>query len=255
MDLATVIGIFSSFTLVMVAITMDGSLGMFLNKPGALIVLGGTLGVTLVNYPLRDVLRLLAVLKHVFVHRLEPVPLLIKQFVDLSYRARREGILSLETAVRQMKDPFMAKGLRMTIDGVELAVIKEVMETDIDYVAERHRLGADIFTSMGTYAPALGMIGTLIGLVQMLRTMNDPSAIGPGMAVALMTTFYGAVLANMVFLPMGGKLKNRSAEEVMIKELIMHGVLGIARGDNPRVMEQKLHSFIPVALRTSSFAD
>jgi chemotaxis protein MotA len=173
--------------------------------------------------------------------------------VELSHRARKDGILSLEPTVRAMDDRFMAKGLQMTIDGVEPTVVKETLETEIDNVIERHRVGADIFTSMGTFAPALGMIGTLIGLVQMLRTMNDPSAIGPGMAVALMTTFYGAVLANMLFLPMSGKLRNRSAEEVVMKELILQGVLGIARGDNPRVLEQKLHSFIPASMRTSSF--
>jgi chemotaxis protein MotA len=253
MDLATIIGTISAFALVVIAIFMGGDLGMFLDVPSLLIVVGGTLGVTLINYPLRDLLKLMSVVKRVFVERLNSAPKVIHDFVELSHRARKDGILSLEPTVRAMDDRFMAKGLQMTIDGVEPTVVKETLETEIDNVIERHRVGADIFTSMGTFAPALGMIGTLIGLVQMLRTMNDPSAIGPGMAVALMTTFYGAVLANMLFLPMSGKLRNRSAEEVVMKELILQGVLGIARGDNPRVLEQKLHSFIPASMRTSSF--
>lgn len=253
MDLATIIGIVSAFALVVIAISMGGTLGMFWDVPSLLIVMGGTLGVTLINYPLRDLLKLLGVTKHVFVGRLRSAPEIIYHFVELSHRARKDGILSLEPAVKVLEDPFMAKGLQMTIDGVDLTVVKDILETEIDNVMERHRVGADIFTSMGTFAPALGMIGTLIGLVQMLRTMDDPSSIGPAMAVAIITTFYGAVLANMLFLPMSGKLRNRSAEEVMIKELMLHGVLGIARGDNPRVLEQKLHSFVPASLRISAF--
>jgi chemotaxis protein MotA len=253
MDLATIIGIISAFALVVIAISMGGTLGMFWDIPSLLIVLGGTLGVTLINYPLRDLLKLVSVVKHVFVERLRSVPHIIYDFVQLAHQARKDGILSLEPAVRALDDPFMAKGLQMTIDGVELSLVKEILESEIENVMERHRVGADIFTSMGTFAPALGMIGTLIGLVQMLRTMNDPSSIGPAMAVAIITTFYGAVLANMLFLPMSGKLRNRSAEEVMIKELVLQGVLGIARGDNPRVLEQKLHSFVPASLRVSAF--
>ncbi|MFH1060206.1 MAG: MotA/TolQ/ExbB proton channel family protein [Pseudomonadota bacterium] len=253
MDLATVVGITSAFALVVVAMTLGGSISMFIDIPSALIVFGGTLGVTLINYPLRDVLKLVAVTKHVFFQKLHSAPEMIARFVELSSKARREGILALEPAVRELDDAFFAKGLQLTIDGVEPPAIKEILETEIDYVAERHRLGAEIFMTLGTFAPALGMIGTLTGLVQMLQNMSDPSSIGPAMAVAIITTFYGAVLANMLFLPMSGKLKNRSAEEVMIKELMLHGILAIARGDNPRVIEQKLHSFIPPAARTSAF--
>ena len=253
MDLATVIGITSAFALVVIAMTLGGSITMFFDIPSVLIVVGGTLGVTLINYPLRDVLKVVAVTKHVFFQKLQSAPEMITRFVDLSTKARREGILALEPAVRELDDPFFAKGLQLTIDGVEPPAIKEILETEIDYVAERHRLGAEIFMTLGTFAPALGMIGTLIGLVQMLQNMSDPSSIGPAMAVAIITTFYGAVLANMVFLPMSGKLRNRSAEEVMIKELMLHGILAIARGDNPRVIEQKLHSFIPPSSRVSAF--
>jgi len=253
MDLATIVGIGSSFALVVIAMMLGGSILMFWDIPSVLIVVGGTIGVTLINYPLRDVLKVMGIVKHVFLHKLITVPQLITQFVEFATRARREGILALETSMKEVDDPFLQKGLQLTIDGLEPGNIKEILETEIDYVAERHRLGAEIFMTMGTFAPALGMIGTLIGLVQMLKAMDDPSNIGPAMAVAIITTFYGAVLANMLFLPMSGKLKNRSSEEVMIKELMLNGILSIARGDNPRVIEQKLHSFLPPSLRQSVF--
>jgi chemotaxis protein MotA len=253
MDLATVIGIVSAFALVIIAMTLGGSILMFIDIPSLMIVVGGTIGVTLINYPLRDVLKLVGIVKNVFFHKLVAVPQLIAQFVEYATKARREGILALEATLKEVDDPFLAKGLQLTIDGLEPANIKEILETEIDYIAERHRLGAEIFMTMGTFAPALGMIGTLIGLVQMLQSMNDPSSIGPAMAVAIITTFYGAVMANMVFLPISGKLRNRSQEEVMIKEIMLNGILSIARGDNPRVIEQKLHSFLPPAMRQSVF--
>ena len=253
MDLATIIGIVSAFALVFIAMTLGGSPLMFVDLPSIMVVVGGTIGVTLINYPLRDVLKLVGVVKHVFFDHLVSVPKLIGQFVEFATKARREGILALEGALKEVDDPFLAKGLQLTIDGLEPGSIKEILETEIDYVAERHRQGAEIFMTMGTFAPALGMIGTLIGLVQMLQSMSDPSSIGPAMAVAIITTFYGAVMANMLFLPMSGKLKNRSSEEVMIKEIILNGILSIARGDNPRVIEQKLHSFLPPSLRQSVF--
>ncbi|KIX13508.1 motility protein A [Dethiosulfatarculus sandiegensis] len=253
MDLATIIGIVSAFALVVIAMSLGGSVGQFIDVKSLLIVVGGTIGVTLINYPLRDLLKLIGIVKQVFFSRVVPVPQLISQFVEYATKARREGILALEAIMKEVNDPFLRKGLQLTVDGLEPAAIKEILETEIDYVADRHRLGAEIFLTMGTFAPALGMIGTLIGLVQMLAAMDDPSSIGPAMAVAIITTFYGAVMANMVFLPMSGKLRNRSQEEVMVKELILNGVLSIARGDNPRVIEQKLHSFLPPALRQSVF--
>ncbi len=163
--------------------------------------------------------------------------------------ARREGILALEANTNEMKDEFMKKGMMLSVDGLEPSAIKDILDTEIVAIQERHKLGAEIFTSLGTFAPALGMIGTLIGLVQMLRTMEDPSTIGPAMAVALLTTFYGAVMANILFLPIAGKLKNRSGEEVLIKELMTEGIISIAKGENPRVIEQKLNAYLPPQLR------
>ena len=163
MDLATIIGIVSAFALVIIAMTLGGSILMFIDLTSILIVVGGTIGVTLINYPLRDVLKLVGIVKHVFLHKLVGVPQIIAQFVEFATKARREGILALEGSMKEVEDPFLQKGLQLTIDGLEPNNIKEILETEIDYVAERHRLGAEIFLTMGTFSPALGMIGTLIG--------------------------------------------------------------------------------------------
>ena len=253
MDIATLIGICTAFALVVGAILMGSSLTLFINIPGLMIVAGGTLGATMINYPLPDILKVTKVVKNAFFHRKQTVKELIGEFVTLAGTARREGILALESSIGDMKDEFMRKGLQLSIDGLEPSSIREILSTEIDSIQDRHKLGAEIFTTLGTFAPALGMIGTLIGLVQMLQTMDDPSTIGPAMAVALLTTFYGALMANVVFLPIAGKLRNRSSEEVMAKELMAEGIMSIAKGDNPRLLEQKLNAFLAPQLRESSF--
>ena len=253
MDIATLVGIVLSFALVLSAILMGGSLSIFINVPSMMIVIGGTIGATMINYPLPDILKVVNVVKKAFFMKNMKANELIAQFVELAGIARREGILALETKIGEMDDEFMKKGMQLSVDGLEPAAIKEILETEIEAIQDRHKLGAEIFTTLGTFAPALGMIGTLIGLVQMLQTMNDPSTIGPAMAVALLTTFYGAVMANILFLPIAGKLKNRSSEEVMMKDLMTEGIISIAKGENPRVIEQKLNAYLPPQLRQSSF--
>jgi len=253
MDIATLVGIVLSFALVFSAIMMGGSLSIFINIPSVMIVVGGTLGATMINYPLPDILKVTKVVKNAFFMKKMTANELIATFVDLAGIARREGILALESKLNEMDDEFMKKGMQLSVDGLEPAAIKEILETEIDAIQDRHKLGAEIFTTMGTFAPALGMIGTLIGLVQMLQTMSDPSTIGPAMAVALLTTFYGAVMANLMFLPIAGKLKNRSSEEVMMKDLMTEGVISIAKGENPRVIEQKLNAYLPPQMRQSAF--
>lgn len=245
MDIATVLGIASAFGLVLVAIFQGGGLGLFVNAPSLMIVGGGTLGTTMINYPLKEVLGVIGVMKNVFFSKVSSAKDIIKQFGEFSNKARREGILALESEIKNIDEEFLQKGLQLSIDGLEPASIREILETEISYVRDRHKLGAEIFTTMGTYAPALGMVGTLIGLVQMLQNMSDPSAIGPAMAVALLTTFYGAVAANLLFMPIAGKLRTRSSEEVLVKELMVEGVICLSNGENPRIVEQKLMAFLP----------
>jgi len=253
MDIATLFGIFSAFGLVILAISMGGGVIMFVSVPALMIVLGGTLGATMINYPIRDVFGAVKVARNVFFTKPTAISQITGQFVEFANKARREGILSLESDARTITDGFFRKGIQMAVDGIDPRSIEEIMNTEVASLRERHQLGADIFATMGSFAPALGMIGTLIGLVQMLQAMDDPSAIGPAMAVALLTTFYGAVLANLVCIPMAGKLRVRSREETLIKEMVIYGVIGLTKGDNPRVLEQKLLAFIAPRLRQSEY--
>lgn len=253
MDIATFIGIIASFGVLVSAIMAGSSLSTFVNVPAMLIVGGGTICATMINYPLKDVIRSVKVVQKAFFAKNLTFGEIIANFVNYASRARKEGILALEATLPEIQDDFLKKGLQLTIDGLEPQSITDILETEIAFIEDRHRLGAEMFQSMGAFAPAFGMIGTLIGLVQMLQNMEDPSTIGPSMAVALITTFYGAVLANVLFLPISGKLKTRSKEEALIKEMIHQGIISLSRGDNPRILEQKLHSFLPPNLRVSTF--
>ncbi|HOG16748.1 MAG: Chemotaxis protein PomA [Syntrophaceae bacterium PtaU1.Bin231] len=253
MDFATIIGILGGFSLVFLAIASGGGLGWFVDLPSAMIVLGGTFGAVLINYPMSDFLGVIRVAKNVFFQRRRKTAEITKFIVQMSRVARREGVFSLQKMTGKMKDPFFDKAVELMVDGIEPVDMRRIMETELEAISDRHRLGAEIFTTMGHFAPAMGMMGTLIGLVQMMMQMNNPSSIGPAMAVALITTFYGVLLANLVFLPIAGKLKKRSAEERLEKRLIIDGILSIQSGDNPRVVEQKLHSFVSPHERKSVF--
>lgn len=245
MDLATILGLVVSFGLVMAALLVGGDPLAFIDVPSMLIVFGGTIGATLTHYPLGTVLSVGKVIGKTLVSKTPAPSLIIDEFMDYANRARREGILALESIVKSISDPYLRKGMQLTVDGLEPDAIQSIMETEIGNTEGRHETGVELCGALAAYAPALGMIGTVIGLVQMLKTMDDPSSIGPAMAVALLTTFYGAVLSNLVFLPLVGKLKHRSKEEILIMEMQMEGVLGISRGENPRIIMEKLSSFQP----------
>jgi len=244
LDIATFIGILIAGGLVISSIIMGGNGAWFVNYPSLMIVIGGTMGATLLSYPLSEIMSVFGVAKHVFTHRSQNVNELIKLLVDFAKKARREGILSFEQEVKKLDDPFLVKGLQLAIDGMESNAIEDILSTEIQSIEERHKLGAEIFYTMGTFAPAIGMLGTIIGLVQMLMQMEDPSKIGGPMAIALLTTFYGVLLANLLFLPIAGKLKTRSKQEILISEMVMEGIISIQSGDNPRIVEQKLKAFV-----------
>lgn len=242
MDAATVVGMLIAFGLVLAAIGQD--LWLFLDFPSLLIVLGGTLGAALITYPLTHILGILAVMRKTFCTKLENPAEITLKFKEFATKVRREGILALEPMLKDVSDDFLRKGLQLTVDGLEPQIIQEIMETEIDYLEERHARGAEILLTLGALSPAMGMIGTVIGLVIMLKNMSNPESIGPAMAIALLTTFYGAVLANLVFNPMAGKLKTRSKEEILIKSMIIEGLMALASGENPRIVEDKLSSFL-----------
>ena len=253
MDIATLICLVAAFVLVTGSIMMGSGLTLFVNVPSMLIVVGGTMGVSLINYPLKEMVGIVAVIKNAFFYQTQQTTEIIANLVDFAGKARKDGILALQSVAKEAGDPFVEKGIQMAVDGQDAESIETILFTEIENIKSRHKLGAEIMTTMATFAPAMGLIGTLIGLVQMLQNMSDPSSIGPAMAVALLTTFYGALLANLIFLPISGKLKTRSREEVLVKELTLEGILSIASGDNPRVMEQKLHTFLSPKLRKSVF--
>jgi chemotaxis protein MotA len=168
----------------------------------------------------------------------------IRRFAQLATIARRDGLLALEKEVGEIRDPFLTRGLEMVIDGTPKEKLEEVLHIELHHIQERHKTGKMIFDQLGASLPAFGMVGTLIGLIQMLHELDDPTKIGAGMAVAMVTTFYGAFVANLVFLPMGGKLEARSKEEVLIRELMIHGLVAMAEGETPRALESKLQAFL-----------
>jgi chemotaxis protein MotA len=253
-DLATLLGIFVAGCLVLGSILIGGSGTWFISYPAIMIVVGGTLGATLINYPLSDLISVFKVTKNAFRHRSINPMNIIPMMVKFARKARREGILSFEAALKEIDDPFLIRGIQMAVDGMDAEAIEEVLSTEIMWSEERHRLGAEIFATMGTFAPAVGMLGTIIGLIQMLMQMTDPAAIGAPMAVALLTTFYGTLLANLLFLPISGKLKVRSKQEILAKQMAMQGIIAIQLGDNHRIVEQKLKSFISPKARFSQVA-
>ncbi|BCR06628.1 chemotaxis protein MotA [Desulfuromonas versatilis] len=253
MDLSTVVGIVVAFALMIGAIVMGGPLTIFINIPSLVIVVGGTIGATLVHYPFGEFFRAMSIFKKAFFHKNQTPKETVSQLIRFAGKARKEGILALQSVMGEVEDPFFLKSLQMAVDGQEAEDLKSMLDREIEYIMERHESGAELFVQMGTYAPALGMIGTLIGLVQMLQTMSDPSSIGPAMAVALLTTFYGAIIANIICMPVAGKLRGRSSEEVLRKTLIAEGMRCVLTGENPRIMEQRLHAFLQPKERESNF--
>jgi chemotaxis protein MotA len=248
-DLSTVVGLILAFGLVFAAIMSGGSIGAFIDIPSVLIVIGGTFAVTLVNFPLPTVLNIPNVLKNAFFLKLISPLDTVSTLVSFAERARREGILALEGSMDEIEDDFIRSGLRLAVDGVEPELIKDILQTELAFIEDRHRNGQKILDYMGSASPALGMIGTLVGLVKMLGNLSDPDAIGPSMAIALLTTMYGAIMANLAFIPLSGKLKARSQEEILIKEVAIEGVMSIQSGDNPRILEQKLLAFLAPNIR------
>ncbi len=244
MDLATIIGIISGVGLVVTTIIMGGSPKIFIHIPSMMVVFGGATAALLISFQLKEVLGVINVVRKAFFSEKTDNVALINQIVELSKKARKEGLLAIDKEVSQIEDPFLRSGMEMVVDGTEPELIRSIMETELSYLMDRHKRGQEIFSAYGEYSPAFGMIGTLIGLIGMLQNLNDPSQIGGGMAVALITTFYGALAANLVFLPIAGKLKNRSEEEVLIKEMIIEGVLSIQFGEHPNTIQRKLMNFL-----------
>ena len=247
MDIASLTGIVAGLGLIFSAILMGGDFSLFVNIPGIMIVVGGTLSATLLTFPLADVLSAFKAAVFVFSSKQDNPNDMVSTMIELCKLTRKEGLVGLSRT--KTDHAFIAKACMLISDGAEESIITETLTIEIDAMKERHFIVQDVFTKMNAYAPAFGMIGTLIGLVQMLANLADPASVGPAMGVALLTTFYGAVLAFMIFGPIAGKLKARTAQEVMNLQIIFDGASSITQDANPRMVYEKLSSYIPSSQR------
>ena len=249
-DTMTILGIAVGISLVFTGIMIQGSgLTAFWSLSSLLITIGGSFGAVMVNFQLKQIKLVIQITRQVFVEKVEDISLLISRFVYLAQKARREGLLVLEDELEELDDTFFRNGLQMVIDGFEPGAIRDILETEIDALQFRHELGQNLYKTWGALAPAFGMLGTLIGLIIMLSNLQDPAAIGPGMALALLTTFYGVLFANLVLLPFAGKLTLFSVQEVRRKEAIVEGLLALQSGINPRLLQEQLKAYLSPAER------
>lgn len=244
MDIATLLGVLSGIGLVIGSILMNSGLDIFIDIPSLMIVIGGTIAATLIHYPLKEFLRVMGLFGKVFRSKTKDPSKVITEIVELSNVAKKEGLLALEKNIKESNDEFLQKALQMTVDGLPVEVMEGQLKQEININKLSHKVGWEIMGTMGTFCPAFGMVGTLIGLIQMLADLSDPSSIGPKMAVAMITTFYGSLFANLFFIPMSGKLQRRSATETTHKTILYEGVLGIRNGENPKIMQERLDIFI-----------
>jgi chemotaxis protein MotA len=252
MDIATIIGLITGTGLILWAVMGKSDLGAFMDAGSVAIVIGGSVSAALISFPIHNLLGVARVIKNCFLSKARDPKQLITEMVQYAEIARRDGILALENVTADIKDPFVVSGVQMAVDGTDPDLIEAIMMNDLEAVESRHAEGKALFDNIGKFAPAFGMIGTLIGLVIMLRNMDDPSKIGPAMAVALLTTLYGALLANLFAMPMAEKLGLRSREEVLLKVIVIKGVMAIQSGDNPRIVEQRLKTFLPNRVRSAT---
>ncbi len=253
MDVTTILGLVAGIFILGMALSSGGNIGAFVNPASMLITFGGAFCAAIIATPLSRLKTIVGVTRKTFFHRPADTMSLIGRLVRFGEIARRDGILALEGALADDDDAFLVKGIQMAVDGSDPEFINKTMSTEIEALEDRHINGRKMFEALATYAPAFGMIGTLIGLIMMLQNLQDPSTVGPGMAVALLTTFYGALSANLIFMPIADKLAARSKEELLVKEIVMQGVMSIQSGDNPRVVEQKLKIFLAPRFREHEF--
>lgn len=250
MDIATLGGIGLALVSLVVGFTLDGgSLGALVNPSAAILVFGGTLGATLTSVHLREFLGIIRYLRISFGQKMANPLGLIEDLISLASIARREGILALEERMEQTEDRFLKSGLQLVIDGVDPELVKEYLDTEISYIEERHRASAELFELAGGYAPTMGIIGTVMGLVHVLGSLQNVNTLGPLIATAFTATLYGVASANVLWIPIANKLKRRNQEEVLVLDIVSEGILSIQAGENPNILGQKLRAFLPPGQR------
>ncbi len=232
---------------IVISILLDGQISGFISVASMFIVFGGVIASTIVSYPLSVLKGLAKVIGNAFKAKKTDFNADVENILHIANIARREGILALEESASNLDDPFLQKGIMLIVDGSDPELVRSILETELAFIKERHSQGQAVLLSMSSYSPAYGMIGTLIGLINMLRKLDDPSNIGPSMAVALVTTFYGVILANLIFTPLAKKLAAMGNEEYLRKELVLEGILSVQDGENPRIIRDKLNAFLSKA--------
>lgn len=245
MDVATIVGLILGVGLVVSSIMMGGGgIGPFINIPSMMITIGGSIAAVMINFPLSDCLAVPAIVKNCFMQKLPNPVDVVEQFAEFAAIARKDGLMALDEKVEAIEDPFMKNGLGLVVAGTAKEELQAMLDVEMTYIDERHRVGKKIVDALGAAAPAFGMVGTLIGLVQMLRSLDDPSQIGGGMATALLTTLYGALIANLFCIPLAGKLDARNSQENMLRELMVNGMMSLLDGQPPRSVKTSLIAFL-----------
>lgn len=238
------VGLVAGISLIILAMSQNSTLMNYFDAPSLVITFFGSFSAILISFPLNTLKKVPSLLKRLMFTPDDDRAALLDNLTSIAKKSRTEGILAIEEDIKELENPVLVHGLEMVVDGTDIDTIEEILNVELNQTEDRHSIGQEVFLKWGEFAPAFGMIGTLIGLIAMLGDLQDPSLIGTGMATALLTTFYGSFLANMVFLPIAKNLEMQTANELKTNEMIIEGVLALQRGDNPRVMEQKLQSFL-----------
>lgn len=250
MDIASLIGVFGGIGVFIVGIVLGGAgFGPYVDLPSVFITIGGTVFGVILAYPIDNIKDLPVLMGKSFREYKSDPNVVIEQIIELANKARKDGLLSLEESAGAIDDEFLKKGLMLIVDGTDPDLVRNLLETELDFIEDRHKTGAEMLEMVAALAPAFGMIGTLVGLIAMLQSLDDPSTLGPQMSVALVTTLYGSIVANMFFTPMANKLKIRSSNEMLERQIELEGLLSIQSGENPRIIEEKLNAFLPPSLR------
>jgi len=249
LDLASVFGLVGGIAVILITILLSGDLIGYVDIPSIICTFGGTIAMTFMAFPIKKLKEGIAALKYVFVYKETDAEYIIKSIIDLANTARKEGLLALEEAAQQLKDDFLQKGILLIVDGTDPELVRNILETELSFIEERHKSNQGVYEFMAAIGPGFGMLGTLIGLINMLANLSDPSTVGPNMAVAIVTTLYGSIIANVFCNPVISKLKIRSSQESLMKEVMLEGMLSIQAGENPRIIEEKLKAFMSPKLR------
>lgn len=251
MEIATILGIFGGFIVITVGIALGGSLRGFYDLPSIFITFGGSFMAMLINFSFEEIGRAFKAMFHILKKSELNTKTVLEEIVEYAKKARREGLLALEDEVQKSGDEFLKKGIQLIVDGTDPELVRNILEIELSFTEERHKSNKAFFDAWASLSPAFGMIGTVIGLVQMLANLDDMNQIGPSMAVALLTTFYGAVWANLICIPIAGKMAQKTSDEIFIKQIMIEGILSIQAGENPRIIEEKLNAFLSATQRKS----